>query len=94
MNEVAAKIPSRWRSIGIQLGVDTPILDAIASISPGDLNKCFESVFTRWKEQEKEEYPYTWLTIVETLQLPAVGENIRLAKEIRTKLTGIPSSQL
>jgi len=93
MNEVAAKIPSRWRSMGIQLGVDTPILDAIASISQGEPNKCFELVFTHWEKQKKERYPYTWLTIVETLQLAAVGEN-RLAEEIRTKLTGIQSSQL
>ena len=86
MNEVAAKIPGKWRDVGLQLGVDQSILEGIATISLGDTNLCYSNVFARWKNQKT--YPYTWLTIVEVLQAPAVGEE-RLATKIKSKLTGL-----
>ena len=86
MNEVAAKIPSKWRDMGQQLGVDQGVLDGIAAISPGDMNRCHSNVFTRWKNQNSTTYPYTWSTIVQALKSPAVGEK-RLADEIKNKLT-------
>ena len=90
MNEVAAKIPSKWRDIGLQLGVDQGALKEIAAISPGDTNLCYTNVFTRWKNQNSMTHPYTWSTIVHALQTRAVGEE-RLAYEIRNNLTGHPS---
>ena len=89
MNEIAAKIPSRWMDMGLQLGLDQGALDGIASISPGDTNHCYSNVFTRWKNQT---HSYTWLTIVQALETPAVGER-SLASTIKSKLTGY-SSQL
>ena len=87
MNEVAAEIPSKWRVVGLRLGLDQGILDGIASISSGDTNLCYINVFSRWKNQNSTTYPYTWSTIVWALQAPAVGES-RLAEKIKNKLTG------
>ena len=87
MNEVAAKIPSKWSDVGLQLQVDPDVQEGIARISPGDTNRCYSNVFTQWKNQNSTTHPYTWLTIVQALKAPAVGES-RLAEKIKDKLTG------
>ena len=87
MKEVAAEIPSKWRDVGLQLGLDQGLLGGIASISPGDTNHCYTNVFTRWANQNSTAHPYTWSTLVQALKSPAVGES-RLADKIKNKLTG------
>lgn len=87
MNEVAAKIPGKWRDVGLQLGLDHEALDGIAAISPGDVNHCYSNVFTRWKNQNLHEYPYAWSTVVQALKTQAVKED-RLADKIKKKVTG------
>ena len=87
MNEVAAKIPSKWRDVGLQLGLDHGVLEGIAS-SLRDTNHCYSNVFTRWKNQNSATHPYTWLTLVQALESQAVGQT-RLANEIK-KLIGYP----
>ena len=93
MNEVAAKTPSKWRDMGLQLGVDHSVLEGIGSISPGDINRCYSNVFTRWKNQNSTTHPYTWSTIVQALESRAVGEK-RLADEIKNTLTRSSSLKL
>ena len=90
LNEVAAKIPSKWRDIGLQLGLDQGVLKGIATSNPGDSNLCYTDVFTQWKNQNSIAHPYTWSTVICALQAPAVGEN-KLAYEIKKK-TGQPIS--
>ena len=90
MNKIAAKIPSKWRDVGLQLGLDKGVLDGIAVISPGDNNHCFTNVFTRWKNQNSATHPYTWSTVLKALQTAAVGES-RLSEEIKKKLTVHPN---
>ena len=85
MNEVAAKIPGKWRDVGLQLGVDHEVLEGIATINLGDTNLCYSNVFTRWKTQNSAIHPYTWSTIVQALKAPAVGEE-RLADKISVML--------
>ena len=87
MKEVAAKIPGKWRDVGLQLGSDQELLGGIASISPGDTDHCYCNVFTWWKNQNSTTHPYTWSTVVQALQTPAVGEE-RLADKIKIKLIG------
>ena len=87
MNEVAAMIPSKWRDIGLQLGLDQGVLDGIATISPRNTNLCYSNVFTLWENKNSTKHPYTWSTIVEVLQAPSVGEE-SLANKIKNKLTG------
>ena len=49
MNEVAAVIPSKWRDIGLQLGLSQGVLEGIATISPRSINLCYSNVFTLWE---------------------------------------------
>ena len=84
MNEIAAKIPNRWKDVGLQLGLDHDVLEGIG---PGDASHCYMQVFKQWKSQNSAEHPYLWSTIVQALQTQAVGEK-RLAVEIENKLTG------
>ena len=83
INEVAAAIPSKWKDVGLQLGLDHGVLEGIG----GEASHCYMDVFTRWKNQNATTHPYTWLTLVQALQTPAVGKE-RLADKIRNKVTG------
>ena len=89
MKEVAAEIPGKWRDIGLQLGLNLGVLERIASISPGDNDHCFSNVFTQWKSQSSRSHPYTWLTVVQALQSPAVGES-KLANKVMSELSSHP----
>ena len=86
MNEVAAKIPSKWRQFGIELQLSPDELDGFLLASPGDALRCFSSVFTLWQKKMSRE-PYSWLTVVESLKAPAVGER-KLAEELCDELEG------
>ena len=83
MNEVAARIPSKWREVGIQLHLSTDHLDGIA-VSVSSPHNRFCSVFTLWKKQMT--LPYKWSTVIQALKAPAVNE-IRLAEELANKVT-------
>ena len=85
MNEVAAKIPDKWRQFGIELRLTPGELDAFLVPSSGDALRCFSSVFTVWQKKMSRE-PYSWQTVVECLRAPAVGEH-KLALELNDKLT-------
>ena len=89
MNEVAAAIPGKWRDMGLHLGLNHPVLARIASISPADDIQCYSNIFTEWKSQNSTTDPYTWSTIVQALESPAVRER-RLADMIKSKLSGHP----
>ena len=86
MNKIAANIPSKWRDVGLQLGLDPSLLERIASITPGDTIHCYSNVFIQWKNQNSTAHPYTWSTVVHALQTPAVGEK-RLADKITSELS-------
>ena len=85
MNEVAARIPSKWRQFGIELRLSPDELDRFLLANLGDTLPCFSSVFTFWQKKMSRE-PYSWLTVVESLRAPAVGE-LKLALELIKKLT-------
>jgi len=85
MNEVAAKIPNKWRDVGLQLGVTHSELEAFASASSPDTNSHFTSVFSAW--QKHMNVPYTWTSLIQALKAPSV-EEIRLAEKLKNRLTG------
>ena len=85
MNDIAATIPSKWKDVGLQLGLDHGVLEGIG----GEASHCYMDVFTRWEKQKSTTHPYSWLTIVQVLQTRAVGEE-KLADEIKNKLSLIP----
>ena len=83
MNEVASKVPSKWKQISIQLGLTPSDQECFMASTPNDPLQCFTSVFRVWKCRATR--PYTWSTVIEALQSPAVDE-MRLAHELKTKL--------
>ena len=83
MNEVASKVPAKWKQISIQLGLTPSDQECFMASSLNDPLQCFTSVFRVWKSRANR--LYTWSTVIEALQAPAVDE-MRLAQELRTKL--------
>ena len=83
LNEVAARIPSKWREVGIQLHLNPDHLDGI-EVSVSSPHDRFCSVFTLWKKQMTA--PYKWATVIHALKAAAVNE-IRLAEELKNRVT-------
>ena len=86
MSQVAAEIPSKWKDMGLQLGLDPSVLDGIDSNTRGNNNHAYIAIFDSWKKQNSSKHTYTWSTIVQVLQTPAVGEK-KLADKIKDKVT-------
>ena len=86
MSQVAAEIPSKWKDMGLQLGLDPSILDGIDSNTRGNDNHAYIAIFDSWKKQNSSKHTYTWSTVVRALQTPAVGEK-KLADKIKDKVT-------
>ena len=85
INEVAAKVPAKWRIIGLQLDLLESELDNIESETAGKPNRnmlAFQQVLEKWKALKRT--PYAWSVIIESLKSPAVEEH-HIADEIRTK---------
>ena len=83
MNEVASKVSAKWKEISIQLGLTLNDQKYFMELTLGDPKQCFTFVFTVWKSRATK--PYTWSTVIEALESPAVDE-VRLAQELRAKL--------
>jgi len=79
MNMIAANIPTKWREVGLQLGLRVADLNSIEMRHAGDCNRYFSSVFSMWEGQLTK--PFTWSTIVQVLRSPLIGE-CRLAQEV------------
>jgi len=81
-NEIASKIPAKWKAVGIQLGLTSNKLDQISTEESNDCQNCFRRVFTEWESQNCVR---SWSDILRILQRDAVGEG-KLAEEVRKKL--------
>ena len=83
MNEIGSKVSAKWKDISILLGLTLNDQKYIMELTLGDPKHCFKFVITVWKSRATR--PYTWSTVIQTLESPAVDEK-RLAQELRTKL--------
>eukprot|EP00731_Ephydatia_muelleri_P033985 Em0044g5a len=86
MNEIGAVIPSKWRDVGVQLGIAPGVLDGIQRQNTEKPRSCqvsFEQVFNEWRLQGSKT-TYTWTHIIGILRRPAIGEN-DLAETLATK---------
>lgn len=85
MNDVASVIPAKWRVVGIQLELPSGTLDSIQQEHAGKPQAdklSFETVLNMWKGLSK--IPYTWVTIIDALKAPLIGEN-ELAEKLKAK---------
>ena len=71
LEQVAVKVPAKWRMLGLKLGVNTYKLDEIAKQNQDGVH-CLERVLALWKD--KANSPYTWATVIDALKSPIVGE--------------------
>ena len=81
-NEIASKIPTKWRAVGIQLGLLANKLDQISTEENNQCQSCFRRVFCEWQSQNCDR---SWLAVLRVLRTDAVGE-VRLARELRERL--------
>ena len=79
LNQVASKALNKWELIGLQLGIEHHQLNAINTVHLGDPMKCYMDVFSLW--QNNADPPFTWMTIINALRAPMVGE-MRLAQDL------------
>lgn len=85
MNKVAAEIPTKWKLVGLQLGLEHPQLEMIEQ-KQSNLVLCFCDVFTEWKKRRTSEC--SWSTIIDALNSQLVGEAAladKLKKEVDTR---------
>ena len=85
MNTVAAKIPEKWREVGIGLGLDSADISRIeADISTHKSTPCYVMVFDTWKNKGTKDY--TWETLLKVLRTPLVNA-LKLASTIEGQLS-------
>ena len=89
MNKVAAKTPTKWMVLGIQLGLEAAQLEALDDQYRGKSERIYVDIFERWKKQSGGK-PKTWSTVIEALKTPSVGE-IALAHDLELSII-TPSS--
>lgn len=74
MNKIAAVIPSKYETVGIQLGLTLAELQAIRPQHPSlkDHLRAFGEMFDMWRRRGSP--PYTWRTLISVLKAASVGE--------------------
>ena len=83
MNDLAAKVPAKWKKIGTQLHLTLSQLDAITMSVHDPIDQCM-MMLDWWKRFDSTRRPYSWSTIVAVLNTNAVGEE-SLAEELNIK---------
>ena len=73
MNKVAAKTPSKWFVLGIQLGIERAQLEAFKDKHCQKSGRIFADIFDHWKKKLGDK-PKTWSTVIDALKTPSVGE--------------------
>ena len=84
---VASKIPSKWKKVGVALGLSQPQIDAIDGHRRGEPFECFSDVFKYWQSESTPERPANWATLISVLRSNTVGEEA-LAEHIQSTLIG------
>jgi len=74
MNHVAPEIPSKWKAVGIQLGIRPGSLDQIDQDQPNAIDR-MEAVFTLWARQPPGVASYEWTSLYEVLKSRHLSEN-------------------
>ena len=67
MDEVAAKTPTKWMVLGIQLGLETAHLQALDHQHRGKYESIFADIFDYWIKNSGVK-PVTWSTMIEALK--------------------------
>ena len=84
---MASKIPSKWKKVGVALGLSKSQIDAIDHHRQKEPFECFSDVFDYWQNESTPERPANWATLISVLRSNTVGEEA-LADHIQSTLIG------
>ena len=88
LQQVARKIPDKWRSVGRALGIPGPKITEIDQKYHDEPDNCFAEVYVAWISLPSTRKPVNWSTLVSALQSPSVGES-ELASTLEEVFVGI-----
>ena len=82
---IAQQAKSKWRLIGIRLGMDQAEIEQIIHKCSGDDSRCSSELFRKWAAQElSTSHPFTWESIIAALDNIFVDES-SLARQLESK---------
>ena len=87
IENVATQIPTKWRGVGLALGLRQSQIDAIEEKGFTDPLNCFLDVFSFWQQQSTTQQPVSWTTLVTVLRSQSVGEEA-LADFLQQRFVG------
>ena len=82
LNDVAARIPSRWHIFGAGLGIDNETLKGVAVLNYSEQPSYFAEVYSIWKRENRK--AVTWEVVIGVLESNLLQERA-LACELRKK---------
>ena len=74
MDTVATEIPSKWKRMGVAVGMSQSQIDAVDIHRRGQCFDCFSDVFKHWQDTSTPEQPANWASLVTVLCSRIVGE--------------------
>ena len=83
LENVATRIPAKWRMFGIALNISSQVLDGFDQRYRGDQMQCYEAVFQLWQNQSK--FP-RWESLLKILQTRLLNESA-LASELSQRIS-------
>ena len=84
---MAAKIPSKWKRVGVALGLNQSQIDSIEKQRLADPIDCYSDVFRLWQQLSTPQQPVSWTTLVTVLRSRTVGEE-HLAEFVQQTFVG------
>ena len=82
MDTVATEIPSKWKRMGVAVGMSHSQIDEIDDHRRGKSFDCFCDVFKHWQDASTPEQPANWASLITVLRSRIVGEEV-LAERIQ-----------
>ena len=70
---------TKWKDIGLELGIIQTDLDAIEAVHRSDIGRCLTEMLARWLKEVNP--PPTWSALIAALQDPTIEEGA-LAKQV------------
>ena len=83
LENVAVRIPEKWRVFGIALKIKPTVLDGFKQQFPEDQMRCFEAVFQQWIDNQAE-FP-RWESLLKILRTRLLDET-SLASELSQRI--------
>ena len=71
VNDELVSVAPRWMELGLSLGLEQSVLDALESNYPRDVNRCLTETLARWLQQVRT--ARSWRAITNALISPSIN---------------------